>query len=61
MACKFAALSFEHLSELNNSSVCRPQKMRARGGDRKKHAPEVKKALFSYFFDVRESMKGRLR
>ena len=34
--------------------------MRASGGGRKKNVPEVREALFSYFVDVRESMKGRL-
>ena len=59
-ACKFATRSFEHLSELNDSSTCPPKKMLATGGGRKKNAPEVREALFSYFVDVRESMKGRL-
>ena len=58
--CKFATRSFENLSELNDSSVCPPQKMRASGGGRKKNVPEVREALFSYFVNVRESMKGRL-
>ena len=58
-ACKFATRSFQHLSKLNDSSVCPPKKMRAIGGGRKKNAPEVREALFSYFVDVRESMKGR--
>ena len=58
-ACKFATLSFEHLSELSDSSVCRPKIMRGSGGNRKKNASEVKEALFSYYVDVRESMKGR--
>ena len=34
--------------------------MGASGGGRKKNGPEVRKALFSYFVDVCESMKGRL-
>ena len=46
-ACKFATRSFEHLSELNDSGVCPPKKMRASGGGRKKNAPEVREALFS--------------
>ena len=34
--------------------------MRTSGGGRKKNAPEVTEALFSYFVDACESMKGRL-
>ena len=59
-ACKFTSRSFEHLSELNDSSVCPPKKMRASGGGRKKNTPEVTEGLLSYSIDVRKSMKGRL-
>ena len=45
-ACKFATRSFEHLSKLNDSSVCPPKKMRPSGGGRKKNGPEVRKTLF---------------
>ena len=60
VACKFATHSFEHLAELNDSSVCPPKKICASGRGRKKNAPEVREALFSHFVDVRESMKGGL-
>ena len=59
-ACKLATCSFEHLSELNDSNVCPSKKMYASGRCRKKNPPEVREALFSYFADVRESMKGIL-
>ena len=59
-AFKFATRSFEHVSELNDSTLCPPKKMHASGGGRKKNAAEVREALFSYFVDVCESMKGRL-
>ena len=59
-ARKFATRSFERLSELNDSSACPPKKIRASSRGRKKNAPEVTEALFSYFVDVRKTMKGRL-
>ena len=37
VACKFATRSFEPLSELNDSSVCPPNQMRASGGGKKMH------------------------
>ena len=59
-ACKFSTRSFEHLSELNDSSVRPLKKIRASGRGRKKNAPEIREARFSYFVDGRESMKGAL-
>ena len=59
MACKIASRSFESLTELSDSGVCPPKKSRAMGGGRKKSAPDVRGALFTYFVDIRGSLKGR--
>ena len=45
---------------MRDPSACAPVKKRAVGGGRKSKAPEVRNALFSWFVDVRESLKGRL-
>ena len=59
MACKIASRSFESLTELTDSGACPPKKSRAMGGGRKKSAPDVREALFTYFVDIRGSLKGR--
>ena len=46
-------------AELSDSGVCPPKKSRAMGGSRKKSAPDVREALFTYFVDIRGSLKGR--
>ena len=46
--CKFATRSFEHLSELNDSSACPPKKMRASSRGRKKNAPKVRSPVFLF-------------
>ena len=51
MACKIASRSFESLTELSDS--------RAMSGGRKKSAPDVREALFTYFVDIRGSLKAR--
>ena len=58
-ACKMVSRSFDSLSELHDSGICPPKKARASGGGRKKAAQEARESLFSYFDDIRCSLKGR--
>ena len=59
-ALKLASRCFNEIDQLRDPSACAPAKKRAVGGGRKSKAPEVRNALFSWFVDVRESLKGRL-
>ena len=45
-ACKFATRSFEHLSELKDSSICPPKKMLASGGGKRKMYQKSEKPCF---------------
>ena len=45
---------------MRDPSSCPPKKRRGAGAGRKVKAPEVRVALFHWFVDVRESLKGRL-
>ena len=40
--------------------MCPPKRKRATGAGRKAKTPQVRQALFSWFVDVRETLKGRL-
>ena len=59
-AVKHATRCCNEIEQLRDPSTCAPAKKRAIGGGRKSKAPEVREALFSWFVDVRESLKGRL-
>ena len=59
-AVKLAARYYNEIEQLRDASTCAPAKKRAIGGGRKSKAPEVREALFSWFIDVRESLKGHL-
>ena len=48
------------LERLRDPSSCSPKKSRRTGAGRKVKAQEVRVALFNWFVDVRESLKGRL-
>ena len=59
-ALKHASRSYNDLENLRDPSSCPPKKARAVGAGRKAKAPEVRIALFSWFVDAREILKGRL-
>ena len=59
-AAKLATRYYNEIEQLRDPSTCAPAKKRAIGGGHKSKAPEVREALFSWFADVRESLKGRL-
>ena len=59
-AVKLATRCYNEIEQVRDPSTCVPSKKRAIGGGRKSKAPEVREALFSWFVDVRESLKGRL-
>ena len=55
-----ASRAYVDRDNLRDPSEHPPKKARAVGGGRKAKAPEVREALFSWFVDVRECLKGRL-
>ena len=57
---KPASRCFNEIDQLRDPSTCAPTKKRALGGGRKSKAMEVRQALFTWFVDVRESLKDRL-
>ena len=59
-AIKLAARSYQDIDILQDPSSCPPKKARASGGGRKIKVPDVRQALFAWFVDVRETLKGRL-
>ena len=59
-ALKLASRSYNDLESLRDPSSCPPKKIRASGAGRKVKAPEIRQALFSWFVDVRETLKGCL-
>ena len=59
-ARKLASRCFNDIEQLRDPSSCAPAKKGAVGGRQKAKAPEVRQALFMWFIDVRESLKGRL-
>ena len=61
--CKVVKLASQCLNEtdqLRDLSICAPTKKRALVGGCKSKSMEVRHALFTWLFDVRESLKGRL-
>ena len=59
-AIKLTSRAYSDLDNLRDPSLCPPKRKRATGAGRKAKAPEVRQALFSWFVDVRETLKGRL-
>ena len=59
-AVKLASHSYNELENLRDPSSCPPKKSRGAGAGRKIKAPEVRVALFHWFVDIRESLKGHL-
>ena len=59
-AVKLVIRCFNEIDQLRDPSTCAPTKKRALGGGRKSKAMEVRQALFTWFVDVRESLKVRL-
>ena len=59
-ALKLASRSYNELEHLQDPSSCPPQKSRGAGAGRKVKALEVRVALFHWFIDVRELLKGCL-
>ena len=57
---KLATRCYNEIEQLRDPSTCAPAKKRTIGGGRNSKAPEVREALFSWFVDVRQSLKGRL-
>ena len=57
---KLASRAYSDLDNLRDPSLCPPKKKRVTVAGRKAKAPEVRQALFSWFVDVRETLKGRL-
>ena len=55
-----ANCAHKELEKLRDPSVCPAKRFRASGAGRKQKAPEVRQALFAWFIDVREALKGRL-
>ena len=59
-AIKLASQCFNEIEQLRNPPTCAPTKKRALGRGRKSKAMEVRQALFTWFVNVRESLKGCL-
>ena len=59
-ACKLAKRRYEKLEKGDSEDGIASKKFRTTGGDRKSRAPEVRKALFQWFINVRTSLKARL-
>ena len=59
-AVKLASRSCNDLDNLRDPCPCQPKKVRATGAGRKTKAQKVRQALFVWFVDVRETLKGRL-
>ena len=59
-AVKLASHSCNDLDNLRDPSSYQPKKVRATGAERKTKAQKVRQALFVWFVDVRETLKGRL-
>ena len=59
-AIKVATRVFENKANLRDPASRPVKKTRAAGGGRKCKAREIRSALFSWFVNVREALKGRL-
>ena len=56
-AIKLVSRAYSDLDNLRDPSLCPPKRKRATGTGRKAKAPEVRQALFSWFVDVRKTLK----
>ena len=59
-ALKLASHSYNELEHLQDPSSCPPKKSRRAGAGCKVKAPEVRVALFHWFINMQESLKGCL-
>ena len=59
-AIKLASRAYSDLDKFRDPSLCPLKRKRATGAGRKAEAPEVRQALFAWFDDVTETLKGRL-
>ena len=57
---KLASRCYNDIDNLHDLALCLAKNTRASGAGRKPKAPEIREALFSWFIDVRETLKGRL-
>ena len=57
---KVATRAFESIADLRDYASRPVKKARFSGGGRKRKAPEIRSALFSWFVNVGEVLKGRL-
>ena len=60
-AIKVATRAIETKADLRDPASCPVKKARTSGGGRKCKALEIRSALFSWFANVREVLKGRTR
>ena len=59
-AIKVATRAIENIAGLWNPASRPVKKARASGGGRKRKAPEIRSALYSWFVNVRKALKGLL-
>ena len=59
-AIKVITRAFENIGDLREPASRPVKKARVSGGGRKRKAPELRSALFSWIVIVREALKGRL-
>ena len=59
-AVKLASRCYNDIDNLRDPALCPAKKAKASGAGRKPKAPEIREALFSWFIDVRETLKRRL-
>ena len=57
---KLASRCYNDIDNLHDPALCLAKNTRASGAGRKPKAPEIREALFSWFIDARETLKGRL-
>ena len=57
---KVATHALENIADLTDPASRPVKKARASGSGKKRKAPEIRSALFSWFVNVREALKGRL-
>ena len=59
-AIKMASRALNDIDSLRDPTLHPAKKFRGSGGGRKAKSPEVREALFTWFVDVREALRGRL-
>ena len=59
-AMKMASRALNDIDSLRDPTFHPAKKFRGSGGWRKDKSPEVREALFTWFVDVREALRGRL-